>query len=178
MPRAPRNFLGKPDVVLLPYMPADHARDTADFDVDTVVHIEANWLGRGLMAPAAETRWVHGLDFGAGKRLGAIVANADLRHPRVDELRAAHAEASPKLRGIRQMASRHPSRDVMAFAPVAELYRNADFLRGFERLAARKLRFDAWVYSHQLADVSALAQPFPKVHVSEHCLRDGKIKKA
>jgi len=164
-PKPARNFVGKPDVVLLPYMPPDHARDSAAFPVDTVIHVEAGWTARGEFAPVGETRWVDGLDFGAGKRLGAIVAHADLCHPRVDEVLAAHADASPKLRGIRHMAARHPSSSVLAFSRAADLYGQADFLRGFERLAARKLRFDAWVYSGSLADVSALARRFPEVPI-------------
>jgi L-fuconolactonase len=53
----------------------------------------------------------------------------------------------------------------MQFAKRPNLYADADFLRGFEELARRNLRFDAWVYSHQLADVAALAQRFPQTAI-------------
>lgn len=165
LPATARGFVGKADVVLLPYMPPDHARDSAAFDVDTVVHVEADWTARGLMGPVGETRWVDALDFGAGKQLGAIVAHADLCHPRVDDVLAAHAEASPKLRGIRHMAARHTSSRVLAFSRAADVYTRPEFLRGFERLAGRKLRFDAWCYSERLADVAALARRFPEVPI-------------
>lgn len=164
-PTAVRNFVGDPDIVLMPYMPADHARDWAGLHVDTVIHVEAAWTARGLLGPVGETRWVDGLDFGPGKRLGAIVAHADLRDPKVDQLLTAHLAASAKVRGIRQKASHHPSSSIMHYAKAPGLYRDPAFLRGFERLAQRKLCFEAWCYSHQLADVTALAARFPEVSI-------------
>jgi predicted TIM-barrel fold metal-dependent hydrolase len=158
-----RAFVGRPENVLLPYLPADYARDAGPDGVDTVVHVEAGWLGGGELGPAAETRWLDALDFGgAGLRLGAIVAHADLQAPRVDALLAAHAAASGKLRGVRHMAARHASKGVFAWCKQPSLYADANFQRGFERLIARGLRFDAWVYSPQLPDLIALARRFPE----------------
>jgi predicted TIM-barrel fold metal-dependent hydrolase len=109
---------------------------------------------------------VDSLDFGApGKRLGAIVAHADLRSRRVDELLLAHVRASAKVRGIRDMAASHPDRGVHSWTKLPHLLQDAAFLRGFERLAKRELRFDAWVYSHQLGDVAELAKRFPDVPI-------------
>jgi predicted TIM-barrel fold metal-dependent hydrolase len=164
-PRPIREFVGVPDNALLPYQPVDHARDSAGFTVDTVVHVEAGWMESGPLGPVGETRWVDALDFGVGKRLGAIVAHASLRAPNVDELLAAHLAASPKVRGIRQMAAWHPDPGVFAWARKPHLYRDPDFLRGFERLVARGLRFDAWVYSHQLPEVTELAARFPEAAI-------------
>ena len=159
-------FVGKPDGVLLPYMPQNHAADCAAFPVDTVVHVEAGWLGFKKLAAADETRWIDGLDFPAyGKRVGAIVGHADFHKPHAGEQLAAHERASTKFRGIRQMAAAHPDRSIFAWSRVPNLYANAEFLRGFELLEQKKLRFDAFVYSNQLGDVAALAQRFPNVPI-------------
>lgn len=166
MPKPLKDFLGGSNAVLFPYLPPDHARDTEGLPVDGVVHVEAGWVAFDPLGAAGETRWLDKLDFEAsGRRLHAIVGHADLRHARIDEVLDAHAQASTKFRGIRQMASRHPDSGVLAWSRVPNLYQDAAFLRGFERLAARKLRFDAWVYSNQLADVVALAQRFPEVPI-------------
>lgn len=157
-----RAFVGNPDNLLLAYLPKDHASDAAPIKVESVVHVEAGWVATGLLGPVGETRWLEQLSFAeAGTQLGAIVAHADLRAARVDQLLGAHVEASPRLRGIRQMAARHPQRGVMSWSRLPNLYADAEFLRGFEQLATCGLRFDAWVYSNQLGDVSALAQRFP-----------------
>jgi predicted TIM-barrel fold metal-dependent hydrolase len=165
-PKPVRDFVGKPETVLLPYLPADHARDSASSAVDTVVHVEAGWLARGPTGAAGETRWLDSLDFAsAGLKLGAIVGHAELQSPHAEALLAAHEAASTKFRGVRQMASRHTSKAVMAWNRSPHLYTDAGFLRGFERLVARGLRFDAWVYSGQLPDVTALAQRFPEAKI-------------
>jgi predicted TIM-barrel fold metal-dependent hydrolase len=165
MPPSAKAFVGG-ESVLFPYLPADYAADTAGLSIDTVVHVEAGWHSGGLLGPVGETRWLEQLPFEAnGTKLGAIVAHADLRNPRVDETLAAHLAASAKVRGIRQMASRHPGRGVMAWSKLPSLYRDAAFLRGFEKLAARELRFDAWVYAPQLPDVAELAKRFPETAI-------------
>jgi predicted TIM-barrel fold metal-dependent hydrolase len=166
LPPPVRDFLGRPDYMIAPYLPADHAAGAAPFRIETLIHVEAGWAGFGALAAAGETRWLEGLAFEpSGMRLGAIVAHADLTSKRLDDLLAAHQQASTKLRGIRHMASHHESRRVMAWSRRPHLYRDADFLRGFEKLAARGLRFDAWVYSSQLSDVAALAERFPEVPI-------------
>lgn len=164
-PGTPRAFVGDPDIVLKPYLPPDYALASDTVTIDTVVHVQAGWHGRGPLAPVGETRWLQALDFGQSQRLGAIVAYADLRHPRASEVLSAHRDASPKFRGIRHMAAHHPQRGVMKWTGVPDLYRRADFLRGFEQLAKHGLRFDAWAYDHQLDDVAALASRFPETPI-------------
>jgi L-fuconolactonase len=165
MPKPARDFVGG-DAVLFPYLPAEYAVDSAGLDVDAVVHVEAGWHDHSLLGPVHETRWLEALDFAAiGTQLGAIVAHADLRHERVSETLTAHLQASAKVRGIRHIGSHHPDRGVMQWAKVPHLFRDKAFLRGFEQLAQRELRFDAWCYSHQIPDVVALAQRFPEVSI-------------
>ncbi len=165
MPRAARDFVGGYSVIH-PYLPSDYARDATGLDIDVVVHVEAGWEERGKLGVVGETRWLDTLDFERhGRRLGAIVGHADLREPHVDEVLAAHQAASPRLRGVRHKATHHPDRGVMAFCDVPNLYREAAFLRGFEKLVARKLRFDAWCYSHQIPDLVDLARRFPEAQI-------------
>ncbi|HTB72781.1 MAG TPA: amidohydrolase family protein [Polyangiaceae bacterium] len=165
-PKSLREFAGGTDHLVMPFLPSDLAAGFGGLKVDAVVHVEAGWMDLRPLGPAGETRWLEGLPFqAAGTRLGAIVAHADLRSPRVGELLSAHAAASPKFVGIRHMASHHPDRGVFAWSRRPRLYVDAKFLRGFETLATRGLRFDAWVYSTQLADVTALADRFPQVPI-------------
>lgn len=165
MPQAAKDFIGGTSI-LYPYLPADYARDAEGLRIDTVVHVEAGWLQRGRLGVVGETRWLDQLAFEpCGRRLGAIVGHADLRRADIDEVLAAHQAASDRLRGIRQKAARHPDRGVLAFCEVPNLYRDPAFLRGFEKLLARQLRFDAWVYSHQIPDVVALAKRYPEARI-------------
>ena len=164
LPAPVRGFVGRPDFLIAPHLPADVRDAAAPLQVDTLVHVEAGWAGRD--GPAGETRWLDSLHYeAAGMRLGAIIGHADLTSKHLAAELDAHAQASAKFRGIRQMASRHPSRRIMAFSRHPSLYADADFLRGFELLAQRGLRFDAWVYSNQLGEVAALAQRFPEAAI-------------
>ena len=165
-PKPLREFAGGTDHLVTPFLPSDLAAGFGTLKVEAVVHVEAGWVDLAALGPAGETRWVEGLPFeAAGTRLGAIVAHADLRSPRLGELLSAHASASPRFVGIRHMGSRHPDRGVFAWSRRAALYTDAKFLRGFETVARRGLRFDAWVYSTQLAEVTALADRFPQVPI-------------
>lgn len=165
MPQAAKDFLGG-TTMLYPYLPGDYAKDADGLRIDTVVHVEAGWEQRGKLGVVGETRWLDQLDFERnGCRLGAIVGHADLRRTDVDEVLAAHQAASGRLRGVRQKAAHHPDRGVLSFCDVPNLYRDASFLRGFENVLARGLRFDAWVYSHQIPDVTELARRFPEAQI-------------
>ncbi|MGH8517939.1 MAG: amidohydrolase family protein [Panacagrimonas sp.] len=166
MPRSVKDFLGGSPSMLYPYLPGHYAQDAAGLRIDTVVHVEAGWEQRGKLGVVGETRWLEQLDFErSGRRLGAIVGHADLRGADVDDVLAAHQAASERLRGIRQKAAHHPDRGVLSFCDVPNLYRDAAFLRGFEKVVARRLRFDAWVYSHQIPDVVELARRFPEARI-------------
>jgi predicted TIM-barrel fold metal-dependent hydrolase len=157
-------FLGRPDYVIAPHLPPDLRAAAGSLQVDTIVHIETEWTGRD--GPAGETRWLERLPFeAAGLRLGAQVGHAELTSRRLAAQLDAHARASARFRGVRHIGSNHPSRRIMAFTRRRNLFADADFLRGFELLAQRGLRFDAWIYSHQLGDVAALARRFPETPI-------------
>ncbi len=169
VPRKVREFLRTTEHVLHPYLPATYAQDAAGtrstlgVPVDGIVHVQADWQGKGPMGPVEETRWLATLPFGQDglPQLRGIIGFAD---PRTDHFAAvldAHLEASPVFRGIRCMGTWHPDKGVHAYADGEGLFRSADFLRGFAPLAERGLTFDAYVYSHQLDDVAVLAKEYP-----------------
>lgn len=163
-PRPVVEFVGSTEYVLGDYLPKQYSADIAPQAVEGVVHIEADWADHLGLGPTGETRWVGTLPFANnGITLAGIVAYGDPSSDHFDRLLTAHREASPLFCGIRKMAARHDDQGVHAWDPRPNLYRDARFLRGFERLAAHGLRFDAWVYSNGIDEVTELARRFPEV---------------
>ncbi|WP_040794756.1 amidohydrolase family protein [Nocardia higoensis] len=161
-----REFVGSPAAYLNPYLPADYRADAAGVPVEGIVHIEVEWHGKGPTAKAEETRWVAGLPFGVDTPpLTAILGSADPAAPGFTELLDAHQSASPLFRGIRTMVAHHPDPDVRVFTHDPDALTSRAFLDGFGELARRDLVFEAWVYSHQLPQVIALARRYPEVTI-------------
>lgn len=103
-----------------------------------------------------------------------IVAAADLTDSAtLDAVLDAHERAAGgRLRGVRHTGAWDPSPSIPngRVDPPPHLYRGAEFRRGFGRLAARGLSFDAWVYHPQLDDVADLAASHPDtVIIVNHC---------
>lgn len=165
-PRRDREFVGEPTPYLRPYLPADYRDDLAGLDVQAVVHVEAEWAGKGLLAEADETRWVASLPFGVDTPLlGSIIGKADPAAGDFGALLEAHESASPLFRGIRANIANHPDPDVRSFAPEDTTLTSTAFLDGFAELAERDLLFEAWVYSQQLPQVTALAARYPETTI-------------
>ncbi|ONM46979.1 amidohydrolase family protein [Nocardia donostiensis] len=165
-PRRDREFVGDPTPYLGPYLPADYRADAAGSSIEALVHIEVEWSGKGRLAKADETRWVVSLPFGVDTpRLGGVIGGADPAAPGFTDLLDAHRSASPLFRGIRTMVAHHPDPDVRSFAAADGVLGSSAFLDGFAELAERDLLFEAWVYSHQLPEVTALAQRYPEVTI-------------
>jgi predicted TIM-barrel fold metal-dependent hydrolase len=150
-----------------PYLVPQLARDTGSgHRILATVFIEclAEHRGEGPehLKPVGETAWVAGLE---GSPVAGIVGSADLRqHGTIDETLEAHVEAGRgAFRGIRHAAALDPEGRFRPshHRPPPGLYRDADFRRGFARLAANGLSFDAWAYHPQLADLADLARAFP-----------------
>ena len=106
---------------------------------------------------------------GKGARIAAIVGSADLLAPDdLDALLDAHAEAGEGLfRGIRHAAAWDASDAIRPshHHPPPHLYLDATFRRGFARLAARGLTFDAWLFHPQIPELTDLAQAFPEASI-------------
>lgn len=160
-----RDMVLTPQHVASPYLPDTYAADVAGtveavgVPVEAAIHVEADWQDD----PAGETAWLETLPFGVDgrPRLAGIVGHADPRRPDFAATLDRHAAVSDRFRGIRCMATWHPDRKVKRWADEETLLRSAAFLSGFAALAERGLTFDAYVYSHQLADVGVLAREYP-----------------
>lgn len=164
--RANLESLGRIEHFLAPYLPADHAADFGAWPVDTVVHVEAGWHALSNLALVDETRWIAQLPFGqGGPQLGALVVNADPRKLDFANALIEHLQACAKVRGVRRMAAFHADRGIKRWATQPHLYLDQRFQAGYARLAELGLSFDAWVYSTQLPELSALAARFPEVRL-------------
>ncbi|MBO0855214.1 MAG: amidohydrolase family protein [Nocardia sp.] len=165
-PRRDRDFVGVPDAYMRPYLPADYRADADGVPVRALTHIEVEWSGRGRDAKAAETRWVADLPLGGdGPELGAIIGGGNPAAPGFAELIDAHQAASPRFRGVRTMVAHHPDPGVRPFCKYEGALSSTAFLDGFAVLAERGLSFEAWVYSHQIPEVTALARRYPEVTI-------------
>lgn len=161
-PRRDREFVGEPSAYMGPYLPADYRADADGLPVESVVHIEVEWTG----PKAEETRWVTALPFGVDTpALAAVSGGGSPADPGFPELLEAHLSASPLVRGIRSMVAHHPDTGIRSFAPGPNTLRSREFLDGFAALAERGLAFEAWVYSHQIPEVTALAQRYPEATI-------------
>ncbi|MFI7670056.1 amidohydrolase family protein [Nocardia sp. NPDC049526] len=165
-PRRDREFVGDPTAYANPYLPTNYRADADGVPVESIVHIEVGWTGKGALAGADETKWVSGLPFGGDNpALGAIIGNADPAAPDFAALLDAHVAASPLVRGIRAHVAHHPDPDVRPYTEHESALTTKEFLNGYAALAERGLSFEAWVYSHALPDVTALAERYPEVPI-------------
>lgn len=161
-PRRDREFVGAPGAYLQPYLPADYRADLGSARVASVVSIEVQWTGW----KPDETRWVASLPFGVDTPgLATIVGAADPAAQDFGAVLDAHQSASPLFHGIRTMVAHHPDRGVKSFAAHDGALTAPAFVDGFAQLAERGLSLDAWVYSGQLPEVTALAERFPEVPI-------------
>ncbi len=122
-------------------------------EVIKAVHVEAMPTD-----PLVETRYIQAVADAAPIPIG-IVANADLSLPDAGAMLAAHAEAAPSLRGIRQILNLHPdksltyvSRDYMA---------EPAWRQGVTLLKRHGLSFDMQLYPHQMATAADVAAANP-----------------
>lgn len=166
IPRSDREFVGDPVHVINTYLPADYRADAGDLPVSSIVHVEAGWKDPKSASGAGETTWLTTLPFGTGglPELGAIVCHADPSDPGIGELLDRNLSVNSQLRGVRRSGAHHPDPGVRSWAEPRLLVR-PEFLRGFAAIAERGLSFEAWVYSHQLAEVLVLATEYPEVTI-------------
>jgi predicted TIM-barrel fold metal-dependent hydrolase len=97
-------------------------------------------------------------------RIRGIIADARLYDgARAGETLDAHLEASPLVRGVREIGLWDPSSEIDRAdeASSLDLYGESRFRAGFEELAKRGLSFDAHQYHTQLPAVATLARAFP-----------------
>lgn len=131
--------------------------------------------GPEAFRPVGETEYVNGAAaasasgmFGDSRVCAGIVGYADLRlGAAVAPVLEAHMRAGgARFKGIRQQAQNDPHVGHLSkSAPPTDLFADKGFKSGMAELGRLGLRFDAWVYFTQLAEVAALADAFPDVPI-------------
>ncbi|WP_292592672.1 amidohydrolase family protein [Mesorhizobium sp.] len=134
--------------------------DIGTLPVVKTVHLQCDW---DPSDPSGETRWLDGQAEMHGLPTG-IVAYARLQDEGVSAVLDRHAEASNRLRGIRQIMNWHAD-SVLTFGAPKGLMRTAEWRRGFAMLAPRGLSFDLQLYPHQMDEADDLAAAFPETSI-------------
>jgi predicted TIM-barrel fold metal-dependent hydrolase len=149
-------------------------------DIRATVYVDCRsmYRARGPEAfrPVGEVEFANGIAaigasgaYGPTRLCAAIVGHADLRLGAAAQpvLEALVRAGNGRLRGIRQVTATDP--DPLVLAPAAlkppGMLTDPAFRAGFARLAPLGLSFDAFVYHHQLDEVTDLAQAFPSATI-------------
>ena len=127
------------------------------------------------MKPVGETEFVNGVaamsasgGYGGIRACAGVVGYADLNlGDDVAPVLETHMQASPRFRGIRHAAGWDPDPEVpdSHTDPFENMLADATFRAGFARLAPLGLSFDAWLYHHQLPELTDLARAFPETSI-------------
>lgn len=134
--------------------------DIGALPVIKTVHLQCDW---DPSDPPGETRWLESQATAHGLPTG-LVAYARLQDENVGTVLDRHAEASTRLRGIRQIMNWHAD-SVLTFGAPNGLMRAAEWRRGFAMLAPRGLSFDLQLYPHQMDEADELAADFPETNI-------------
>jgi L-fuconolactonase len=154
-------------------------------NVRATVYVQARSMlrasGPEAMKPVGETEFANGIaaasasgQYGDVRLCDGIVGAADLLlGTKVGPVLEAHmAVGGGRFRGIRHMAAWDPDRALLnpAYLATEDMLDTHEFRLGFAKLAPFGLSFDAWVYFHQIARLTALARAFPQTAiVLNHC---------
>jgi predicted TIM-barrel fold metal-dependent hydrolase len=155
-----RRFFGDPTPIQRDYLPATFQSDHDGLPVIKSVHIQ---VGAAPGSELDETRWLEEAA-GEGQLPSAIVAFCDLSAPDHRSQIEAQLNASKRLRGIRQIVSRHPVEDRKNGSP--QLLRDPAFLVGLRTLAELDLSFDLQLTPPYLEEVALLLERVPKLRVA------------
>ena len=165
-----------PDAYQLPELLADLG---SGHDVRATVFVQNSAMYRAdgpePLRPVGETDYINGAAavgasglFGAVRPCAGIVGFADLRlGADVRAVLEAHrAVAGARFKGIRQQAQWDAELGALARVPPPRgLLGDPAFRAGFAELAPLGLRFDAWLYFHQLDELADLADAFPNTTI-------------
>lgn len=136
MAKGQRRFFGDPAPIQKDYLTADFIDDHAGAAVEASVHVQ---VGAAPGQELAETSWLDAQARQTGFPT-AIVAFADVSSPHILDALAAQVETSSRVRGIRQIVSRHSAED--GAAEGTALLARPEFLSGLRQLARLGLSFD------------------------------------
>ena len=149
---------------------------SAGHNIVSTVFIECGAMfksdGPEPLRPVGETEFVNGIAamsaaglYGKTRIAAGIIGTANLRlgDGVAAVLDAQIVAGGGRFRGIRLGAAWDPHDSVPSHRtkPGQGLLLRDDFRKGFAQLAPRKLTFEAWLYHHQIPDVTSLARAFP-----------------
>lgn len=157
-------FLEYPDFAALAktYVLRDFAADAASVRLVGSVHVQAE-VDHDV-DPVLETAWLQSLADADDPGLPSVcVGYADLRRSDLDDVLERHCQY-PIVRGIRQELW-FDARSNRADIPRVNLLDDANWRRGYRRLAAYGLSFDLLVWPWQLADAAMFFAQAPDVPV-------------
>lgn len=155
-----RRFFGDPSPIQRDYTHERFRDDWSVLPITGSVHIQ---VGAAPGLEVAETEWVDG-EFARSGMPGAIVAFADMTSPLLGSLIDRHAAASPLLRGIRHIVSRHAAEDGPRDG--ATLIGDERFVDGLRFLAARGLSFDLQLTASLLPQATEVFGLIPDLRVA------------
>jgi predicted TIM-barrel fold metal-dependent hydrolase len=144
------------------YLLADFFDDIKNQNVVKSVHVQANY---DFADPVGETRWLQAVADAPGSRgfPHGIVGWADFMKSDVERVIADHARHS-NFRGIRQIASKHPSEPLLDLA-ATDYLNDTTWLDNFGLLKKYGLSFDHQITDHQAEDTARLARRHPDVQI-------------
>jgi predicted TIM-barrel fold metal-dependent hydrolase len=143
----------------------DYLRDSARQNIVATVHIEALWDRGDVLG---ETRWLETLDKSRGVAARYIAA-APFGTPEAAAVIAAQA-AFPRVVGIRDILSFHPTNPGKSFAARADIAFDPAWRRDIARLIGHNLMFELMMYPYQLDGVLDLARSLPELQlIVNHC---------
>ncbi|MBM4206190.1 MAG: amidohydrolase [Gammaproteobacteria bacterium] len=163
-----------------PYLLPELLADTGSgHNVVSTVFVECGSMYRAdgpeHMRCVGETEFVNGIAaMTASRRYGklraciGIVSLADLNlGAAVGEVLDEHMRLSRRFRGIRHAASWDASDEVRNAhtRPFKGMLADRKFREGFAELGKRGLTFDAWLYFHQIPELTELARTFPETTI-------------
>jgi len=137
------------------YLVADLLADAAGQGLEKSVHVQANF---DPSSPVAETAWLEEVARADGFP-HAIVAFADFCSSEIHSLLDAHAAASPRMRGIRQVLNRHP--DPKLNRAPQDYLADERWQKNLGLLERYRWSFDAQVYYQQMPALAKLAARYP-----------------
>lgn len=128
--------------------------------------IELRSLGETEFATGVAAMSASG-EFGPARVCAGIVGNIDMMlGASVDRVLDLHiAAGGGRFAGVRYSTAWHPSDLVPKVASEPHLLADARVREGIACLARKGLTFDAWVYHHQIDEVTGIAEAFPDLPI-------------
>jgi len=163
------------------YLLDDLLADTrSGHNIVATVFVQARAMHRATgpveLRPVGETEFVNGVAamsasgiYGKTEHCAGIVGHADLAlGSRVEPVLEAHIRAGGgRFRGIRHIAAWDGDATIRnpAYSPPPGLLGDKAFREGFGVLGRLGLSFDAWLYHHQVDELTDLAHAFPATRI-------------